>query len=63
MQNGFEIRKVKTGESYPRNGNLHNPTPHYRYDLYLDGRLVDSSRSRKTLVKAIAEYGRDGYAE
>lgn len=59
---GFEIRRVKTGEAYPRNGNLANPTPVYRFDLYLDGKLVDSSRRRATLVDAIAEYGREGYS-
>jgi hypothetical protein len=59
---GFETERVEVGRAYPRNGNVHNPTPEYRWDLYLDGKLVDSAPRYRVLVKAAREYGREGYS-
>lgn len=47
----YEIRRKQTGTAYARSGNAHNPTPRYRYDLYLDGKLIDSSLRRGDLEK------------
>lgn len=49
---GFAIRRVLTGYAYPQNGNVHNPTPRYRFSLLLDGRAVDSSHSDRELRRA-----------
>lgn len=49
---GFEIRRRLVGYAYARNGNAHNPTPSYQWHLLLNGRLVDRSYRRGTLVDA-----------
>jgi hypothetical protein len=53
----FEVRRVLAGYAYPVHGNLHNPTPRYRWHLLLDGRLVDHDERRSTLVAAAREPG------
>lgn len=58
---GFEMDRIVEGHSYPRNGNVHNPTPQYRYRLYLDGRLVDMGPRQRKLIEAARTYGRSGY--
>jgi hypothetical protein len=47
---GFQIRRWLESYAYAENGNVHNPTPHYWWYLLLDGKPVDNSRYRKTLV-------------
>ena len=47
---GFTIERVLRGYAYPVNGNVHNPTPHYMFNLRLDGRLVDTSPRRGPLL-------------
>lgn len=37
---GFSIVPIKVGECYPRNGNLHNPTPRYSYQAVRAGRVL-----------------------
>ena len=54
---GFEIRRVLTDYAYPAHGNLHNPTPHYRWHLLLGGRLVDQAERRRVLVEAARRPG------
>jgi hypothetical protein len=49
---GFAVRRVLEGYAYPQNGNVHNPTPRYRFLLLLDGRTVDSSHSDRELRHA-----------
>ena len=49
---GFEVRRVLEGYAYPVNGNVHNPTPRYRWLLLLDGRMVDQDARRRELVRA-----------
>jgi hypothetical protein len=48
----FSVRRVLVGYAYPNHGNLHNPTPCYRWLLLLDGRVVDADHRRGTLVAA-----------
>lgn len=48
----FLISRVLTGYAYPVNGNVHNPTPSYRWHLLLDNRLVDQAEKRNILVAA-----------
>jgi hypothetical protein len=40
MTETYIIKRVKVREAYARNGNLHNPTIQYRYDVYLNNKLV-----------------------
>lgn len=43
--------------SYPRNGNLHNPTPYFRWFAYVDGVRVNGGDSTLAKAKAfLAEY-------
>jgi hypothetical protein len=51
----FSTKRVLTGYSYPVHGNLHNPTPLYRWLLLLDGKLVDHADSKNVLVRAARE--------
>lgn len=46
----FSVRRVLVRYSYPRNGNVHNPTPSYRWWLILDDKLVDNDASMRKLV-------------
>jgi hypothetical protein len=39
--NGIEIRKMVYGYAYPRNGNVHNPTPHTGYILVRNEQMID----------------------
>jgi len=50
----IEYRKRLVGTAYPRNGNVHNPTRYYRWDVFKDGKNVDGSF--RTLREARAEY-------
>jgi hypothetical protein len=38
---GCEIQRRVVRIAYPRNGNLHNPTVTYAWDILRDGKLVD----------------------
>lgn len=53
----FQVRRVLVGYAYPVNGNLHNPTPYYRWWLLLDGRMVDTDQKKSVLVAAAHEPG------
>jgi len=54
---GFEIGRHLAGYAYPNNGNVHNPTPRYVWNLLLDGRMVDTSQKRRPLVVAARAPG------
>jgi len=45
------IRKVVSRTAYPRNGNVDNPTVYYRWELWREGRLIDSSHRAKDLLQ------------
>lgn len=47
---GFEIERRLVAYAYPKNGNVHNPTPRYHWWLYLDGRLVDNAGKKGILI-------------
>lgn len=53
------VRRRLVQYSYPQNGNLHNATPEYFWDLLLDGRMVDTSRLKRDMVEAAREHGAD----
>ena len=62
LPDGLSIYRVETGRAYARNGNCHNPTKHYRYDLYGRGKLIDSAQSLNRLVEYVWE-NEDDYRE
>ena len=49
----YEIRRKTVGTAYPRNGNLDNPTKHYRYEVWLDGKLIGSAKLRRQALDLI----------
>lgn len=53
----FQIRRVLISYAYPVHGNVHNPTPTYRWHLLLDGRLVDQDARQRPLLTAAREPG------
>ena len=57
----FTVTRTLVGYAYPQNGNVHNPTPEYRWLLKLDGRLVDSDDRKSVLVQSAREVGVAGY--
>lgn len=52
-ETGCGITRVTTGFAYPRNGNTHNPTASYRWDITHAGRLIDTATTLRD-AKAIA---------
>jgi hypothetical protein len=51
-----KIVKRVYGYAYPRNGNFHNPTPRVAWDLFVNGKLVDSFPTKREALAAIASY-------
>ena len=44
--------------AYAANGNVHNPTPSYRWILRCDGlRQVDSFPRKRDLIQAVQDHG------
>lgn len=53
------IEKVIEGYCYPRNGNVHNPTPRVAwYVRDAEGRVVDRAATRQEALKYAEEYER-----
>lgn len=50
VETRVQIRRRLVAYAYPRNGNVHNPTPEYAWDLLVDGRRVDTFRLRREAV-------------
>jgi hypothetical protein len=48
----FMVRRMLVGYAYPQHGNLHNPTPRYRWALLVDGQPVDYDERKSVLVEA-----------
>lgn len=42
MEHTFQIIRKFDRWAYPKNGNLHNPTPYFRWESYVDGECVCS---------------------
>ncbi|AQA07027.1 hypothetical protein BVC93_31535 (plasmid) [Mycobacterium sp. MS1601] len=62
LPEGLSIYRVETVGAYARNGNCHNPTKRYRYDLYGGDKLIDTSQSLGKLVDYVWE-NEDDYRE
>lgn len=50
---GYRIERVVSGFAYARNGNAHNPTPTYRWEVFFEGELVGTSYSEKSALDTI----------
>jgi hypothetical protein len=55
MTDTYIIKRVKVREAYARNGNLHNPTIQYKYDVYLNNKLVISENRLNKAKQFISE--------
>jgi hypothetical protein len=51
----FEIKKIVTGFAYAKNGNVHNPKPYVRYDIFKNGLLIGSDKKLKDAKKFISD--------
>ena len=58
LGNGYEIERRLAGYARAKNGNTGNPTPRFRWNLYLDGQLVDMAPRRTPLAQ---EAKKDSY--
>ncbi|UUW87413.1 hypothetical protein [Pimelobacter simplex] len=50
VESRVQIRRRLVQYSYPQNGNVHNATPEYFWDILVDGRCVDTFRLRREAV-------------
>jgi hypothetical protein len=55
MNATYIIKKIKTGEAYAKNGNLHNPTCYYKYYVYQNNTLVIIENQLKKAKQFIAQ--------
>lgn len=55
MTDTYIIKRVKVREAYARNGNLHNPTIQYKYNVYLNNKLVISENRLNKAKQFISE--------
>lgn len=59
----FTVTRRLSGYAYPRNGNVHNPTPRYVWLLKVDGITVDQGPKRVPLIDAARNNGAAYLAE
>jgi len=50
---GYELRRVLEGYAYPRSGNCYNPTPRYRWELYLNGKCMGTYSKASSAIELI----------
>lgn len=51
------LRRRLIGYAYPRNGNVHNPTPEYQWELMVGSRCVDMSPLARRMIDAARTNG------
>lgn len=44
----IKTTKIKIGESYPRNGNVNNPTPRFMWQVWVDSKIEGDFYSAKS---------------
>ncbi len=57
------VRRHLAAYSYPQNGNVHNPTPVYVWNLLVDGQIVDTGHYKREVVEAARRYEADYLSE
>ena len=57
------VQRHLAAYSYPQNGNVHNPTPVYVWNLLVDGRIVDTGHYKREVVEIAREHGDEYLAE
>lgn len=50
---GFKVVRVCTRHEYARNGNVHNPTPVFIWEVYQNERLLGTVHARKQVKSLI----------
>lgn len=54
LPDGYRIERVLRGWCYPRNGNLHNPTPRYVWESFApSGRLLAQSSTERAAAEIV----------
>ena len=51
----YTIKKVKAGEAYAKNGNLHNPTTYFKYYVYKNNELIIIENQLKKAKQFVTE--------
>ena len=59
----FQIKKVITGYAYPKNGNLHNPTPKVAYFVYQGDKLISIDYRLRDAKQYIADIKSGVYTD
>lgn len=54
-----DIAREVAGYAYPRNGNVHNPTPRYRWVVTSAGRLVGTTGTAKDACALADEFDKN----
>lgn len=57
------LRRRLVGYAYPRNGNVHNPTPEYLWYLMAGDYVLDLSPLKRTMVESARTNGAAYLAE
>jgi hypothetical protein len=55
MTDTYIIKKIRVGDAYPKNGNLHNPTIYYKYQVYKNNNLLVVESRLKAAKQFIAD--------
>jgi len=53
FSNGTSVVRVCVGHAYPKNGNLHNPSPRFNWEARASGKLVGVAYSRNGAVEIL----------
>lgn len=53
---GFRMDRVVSGFAYARNGNSHNPTPRYRWDVFHGDTLVGTQYTEQAGVELARDH-------
>ena len=56
---GYTIDRVAGKPAYARNGNAHNPTVEYRYDVKLHGKLVGTKYKLGKAISLVEDHKKD----
>lgn len=53
---GFKVLRIVSSHAYARNGNAHNPTPNYRWEVFSQDRLIGTVSRRKAASELIQTH-------
>jgi hypothetical protein len=56
---GYEVNRLVSGYAYARNGNTHNPTPRYTWQVMFKGRQIGMVYRASHAVDLVEEHMKD----